>query len=464
MGRPSKRATKIRTADEFRAMASAIRAAAPPRASAPSDAWTVPQIVAARSAQMRGEFRIAAKMADAMRNDDALFVALTNRLAPQRSIGVTIRPAGDSARAATIAAEASALFGPSGVGLTAPTMLSVHAELVNHGVAFAHIERQPREDGSRVDVFVKHWPIEHVRYDTIARCFVTQAYTDEGAILSGVEIRHGDGEWCVFSAHETEPWRHGAILPGSGVWARHGFGNKDWSRGSATHGNAKVIGTLPEGMSLQSSSEENSRDAAAFLELIRAIATAEAPSGIKPFGSTIDYLTNTSRAWEVWKELVLSSEKAAARIYLGTDGTLGAAGGAPGVSIEDLFGVAETLVQGDLETIERCLLTGVLEPWTAINFGDSRLAPHRRYQIPRPEEDAAVEQTAKREVAFFDAIDRARASGMSITQAWVDATAARYRVVAPALAVAAPEPAVLRSISGRVVARAAPRDDDDRQG
>ena len=455
MGRPAKRATKVRHAEEFRALASVVRGT--PRASSPSESWSVAQIVAARAAQMRGEFRLAARLADAMRTDDALFVALGNRLAPQRSIGVAMAPAGDSARAAAIAAEASSLYGPNGIGLTAPTMLSIHAELVNHGVAFAHLEPQAREDGSRVDLFVRHWPIEHVRYDPIARCFTTWAEGENGAVLANVEIQHGDGEWCIIAAHETEPWKHGALLPAGIVWARHAFANKDWARGSSTHGNAKVIGTLPEGVPLQGSDGAPSDEASAFSELTRAIASAESPSGIKPFGSTIDYLVNSSRAWEVWKELVLSAEKAAARIYLGTDGTLGASGGAPGVSIEDLFGVAETLVQGDLETIERCLLTGVLEPWTALNFGDSRLAPHRRYLMPRPEEDAAVEQAAKREIAFFDAIDRARASGMAITQAWVDATAARYRVVAPSLAAATPEPAVMRNIAGQVVARSVPR-------
>ena len=75
--------------------------------------------------------------------------------------------------------------------------------------------------------------------------------------------------------------------------------------------------------------------------------------------------------------------------------------------------------------------------WTAINFGDSSLAPELRYQIPRPEEGGEVEALGKREGLFFDALDRAKALGFVIDQPWVDESAKRYRVTAPKL----PEPA-----------------------
>ena len=38
--------------------------------------------------------------------------------------------------------------------------------------------------------------------------------------------------------------KYGAIIAAAVIWARHAFAAKDWTMGSATHGNAKPIGTL----------------------------------------------------------------------------------------------------------------------------------------------------------------------------------------------------------------------------
>ena len=432
MARAPKRAQKIRRGGEFSGSAKGEKR--PPAGSGLLEGWTVEQIYAARSAQMRGQFRLAADMADAMRTDDALFTAYGNRLAPQRSIAVTVRPAVAKGKATSISEEAASLYGDSGIALTMATRLNVHGCLVNHGVAFLRLTRQVRDDGSRVDLYANFWPIRHVRWDEYRRGYFTRVEAADGSFAGGeVEIVHGDGEWIVVAVCEHEPWKHGAIVAAAVIWARHAFASTDWSAGSATHGNAKPVGTLPEGMALEESAGVLTREAAGFLELLQALASAQAPTGIKPFGSTIDYLVNSSQAWQVWKELVLVAEKAAARIYLGTDGTLGAAGGAPGVDISALFGVAATIVQGDLETIEAALATGLLDVWTAINFGDSSLAPELRYQIPRPEEEGEVEALGKRETLFHAAIKLARDNGFVVDQPWVDDVAARYRVTAPKL-------------------------------
>jgi len=432
MARAAKRAQKIRRSAEFSGSAKGEKR--PPAGSGLLEGWTVEQIYAARSAQMRGQFRLAADMADAMRTDDALFTAYSNRLAPQRSIAVTMRPASEKGKASSISEEAASLYGDSGIALTMATRLNVHGCLVNHGVAFLRLTRQVRDDGSRVDLYANFWPIRHVRWDEYKRGYFTRVEAADGSFTGGeVEIVHGDGEWIIVAVCEHEPWKYGAIIAGAVIWARHAFAAKDWTMGSATHGNAKPIGTLPEGMALEASEGVLTREAAGFLELLQAIASAQAPTGIKPFGSTIEYLVNDSQAWQVWKELVLVAEKAAARIYLGTDGTLGAAGGAPGVDIAALFGVASTIVQGDLETIEAALETGLLDVWTAINFGDSTLAPELRYQIPRPEEEGEVEALGKRETLFHAAIKLALENGFVVDQPWVDESAKRYRVTAPRL-------------------------------
>jgi hypothetical protein len=409
------------------------------------DAWSFGEIYAAREEQMLGQFVRPARMAEQMRTDDALAVAYENRLAPQRCIPVAIDPA-KGARGELIAGEAEALFGANGVGIHAETIADIHADLVNHGVAFGCNVATPREDGSRVDYEMRYWPIEYIRWDPVFRLFKARAdpntvqpgdipdspYNEYGFVGGfWIPVVHGDGRWVIFKKHDLEPFRkEAAILPAALVWARHAFAVRDWSRGSKAHGSAKVVGELPAGVPLQDAAGL-SAEAAAFIELLRSIASEDAPAGIRPAGSKVDFLTNNSTAWQVWSELATNAEKAAARIYLGTDGTLGSQGGAPGVDITALFGVAETKVSGDLEALQRGIDTGVIEPWCAINFGDSRLAPRRRYLIPNKQAAATTDDYAKRNAAYYAALVAAKNAGMTLSPIYVSELAAEYRVRVP---------------------------------
>lgn len=375
--------------------------------------------------QMRGSFRLPAKLAESMRTDDALFVAYQNRLAPQRCLKVALKPVARGA-GPKIANEADALFGNGGIAIHPDTVSDIVGCFVDHGVAFANLVCTPREDGSRVDVAVKFWPIEFVRWDSYQRCYLTQV---EGGIEE--PIVHGDGRWVIFQKHEHEPWKkEAALLAASLVWARHAFAIRDWAKGSVAHGNTKFVGELPEGVPLQKDNDL-SPEAAAMLELLRKLASVDVPIGLRPAGSKTDLISNSSTAWQVWNELVGNGEKAAARIYLGTDGVLGSNGGAPGVDIEELFGVSSTLVEGDVRCLDRGFQTGVIEPWCAMNFGDSSLAPKRSYQLPDADEQALVASLAEREAAFFATIKAARENGFAITQAYVDTIARQHRLDPP---------------------------------
>lgn len=447
MGRTSKRATKIRQGDEFSPARLAREVGAPRDSTSAVYSWSLEEIFNARNAQMRGDFRLAVRAAESMRTDDALFVAYSNRLDPLACVGVEIVPASDKGKAVSVAAEAEALFGQDGIGIAPGALADVEGCLVNHGVAFGVVTMTPREDGSRIDSRMSYWPIEHVRWDSNRRCFLTRvdgatvtaaeyASVDGAAVFStlDVPIVHGDGRWIVFSAHEHEPFKQtAALLPALIVWARHAFGSRDWTKGSVAHGAAKVVGEMPAGVALQSGKGELTAEAAAFLTLLRAIATGDAPVGIRPAGAKTEFLTNTSTAWQVWAELVSNAEKAAARIYLGTDGTLGSQGGAPGVDVTALFGVALTKVKGDAETIERALLTGLIEPWCAVNFGDSTLAPSRRYMLPDADEEAWRAAEGTRRQAFYADVAAAKAGGFVVNQDFVDAVARVHDVTAPTL-------------------------------
>lgn len=440
MGAPSRRARKIRTAKEFNTSRTASPLVAPLSSGGVAlTSWTLDSIFAARDAQLRGQFKLPARMAESMRTDDALAVALENRLAPQRCIKIGLTPA-NGARGASIASEAEALFGHTGVGISSDTRASIHACLTNHDVAFGVCVDTPREDGSRVDKEMRAWPIEHVRWDAVRCQYMTRvdpsSLTDaDGAVGSEVPIVHGDGRWVVFQRYELEPFKHAAILAAALIWARRAYAIRDWAKGSVAHGAAKVLGELPPGLPLQNQDGSLTAEADALLTLLRSVASDDSPVGIKPSGSTVDFMTNSSTAWQVWKELVENAERSAARIYLGTDGTMGTNGGAPGVDIASLFGVASTKVQGDLECISRGIQTGVIEPWCATNFGDSKLAPLHKYIIPDEDSDAARASEEKRRSAFFADIEQARKTGFVIDQSYADSVARTYAIDPPTLPV-----------------------------
>lgn len=432
MGRSGKRATKVRSSADFTGDVMRM-ALAKPRQNSSVFAWQLAQIYAARNAQMAGQFSLAAKLRDAMKTDDALFVAYTNRLAPVRCLKKSMRAARGSAEAESIANEGAALFGQEGIGLTQATESDILGSLVEHGVAFSVNDFVYRE--KRTDIFVRYFPTEHTRWDQWKQCFV--ARIDTLAANDGffeVDIRHGDGRWTIYAKHEHEPWKYGALAAASLVWSRHAFAVRDWAKGSAAHGNAKIVGELPAGVPLQ---DENgiTREAAAFLELLKALVSDDMPVGIRPAGSKADFITNNSTAWQVYAELINNAEKAAARIYQGTDALLGSQGGAPGVDIASLFGVATTLVQGDLQTLERGFREGVIEPWCALNFGDSTLAPRRVYLIPDADADAARESEAKRMKSLLDELKEQKDLGFDLSQEWVDGRAKVYGVSAPKLPV-----------------------------
>ena len=373
------------------------------------------------------------------------------RLAPVQGLDVRIE-AGRSGKGDTIATEAEALFGRQGIAISSETETTIRKHLVDHGVAFAVINRTVRADGSRVDYKVSAWPIEFVQWYPQLGCYVTQArflddvpedptrnapysYGAMAGIQPIVPIIHGDGRWVVFSKSEVLPHRDdAALLPASLVWARHAFAMRDWSKGSSAHGNPKVVGELPPETPLTDADKNLTSEAQEFLTLISAVASQDSPVGIRPANSKIEYITNPSRAWEVWAELADRAEKAAARIYLGTDGILGAQGGAPGVDVQALLGVASSKVESDLRAFEKGVQTGVISPWCAENFGSDVLAPLRTYEFPDADEMAVREDFAKRNAAFLADVKAARDAGFAITPEWAARIAEAHGVPCPPLA------------------------------
>jgi len=409
---------KVRKAEEFKGLPSY---SAPIRQLGPFS-WSLETIRSARDLQIRGDFYLPVRLAEAMRTDDALYVAYHNRIAPQSACGTRL-VAHDSTRGAMVARKAA-----NAVRIPRSVLEGIAGTMANHGIAIGYIEQETDDDGTCVNFRLTEWPLEHVKWDLSRNELWTRTKD-----LSRVPITHGDGRWVVFRKFIELPWTQEAcVLPGALIWAAHANGIKDWALASTSHGQAKIVGTLPEGLSLQDDGSLTP-EAAGFLSMMQDLISGEGGAGLAPFGSVVNFLSNGSTAWQVFSELILNREKAAARVYLGTDAMLGAAGGAPGVDIAQLFGVASTKIQGDFTAIEQALKTGVFEPWTAINEGDSRYAPHLAYELPDPDAKAKAAERQAKLTALLDTLDRYRALNLVLTQEIVNTLAVKLGVDTPPL-------------------------------
>jgi hypothetical protein len=409
--------------------------------------WSLEDIITGRDLQSAGRFGVPAEMNASMNADDAIYVAKQARTAPIEAMGVEVQPAGESGKAGRVAAQAAPLFGDGGTAMSKATEKSLNRDLADHGVAFGVNQWCLNQNGS-IGVVHQHWPIRDVDWDEGSERFLAQIRVDAdpppvaapasrsftGRILSSVPIVDGDGRWVIYQSQAHHSWQHdAAILPGSLVWARHAFGAGDWAAVSRSHGSPKWVGTLSEqGGPIQEKDEDGNivlgQAAKDMLGLMADLASLANAYGVKPHGSEAELIVNSSTAWQVFSELMTNAEKAAARIWTGTDALLGSQGGAPGIDISALFGVASTIIQGDLNTITRAFHRGVVVPWTALSFGSAALAPARVYQIPDPDLQRARVDYVSNETAYVAMIGARRAAQLLVDQRWLDETAKRLGV------------------------------------
>lgn len=408
-------ASVTRQAAEFQvARETAIRY---PRPRQPITSWDVQSIRSARDDQLLGWFQIPVRLAEASQTDDAIFNARSARIAPQDAISTRVVAAPGGQRLANRSAES--------IQIPKTVIKGIHGTLVDHGVAIGYVDWRSNSTGTQVDAVLSEWPLEFVRWNQSTSTLQTPIEMGSRP----VDIMHGDGTWIVFKSFDQRPWIHGAcVLPAAMIWAAHAEGLGDWSASSRAHGLAKVVGELGEGVVIRDDKGELTQDARDFLDLLLDVASGDSAAGIQPHGSKFDFLSNPSNAWEVFDRLTGNREKAAARVYLGTDAILGSVGGAPGVDIAALFGVATTKLQGDFATIERGLYTGLYQPWTAINTGDSRKSPRLEYLLPDPDADAKHEETAKNYDRLARIINGLRSQGMIVTQETVNNVATALSV------------------------------------
>lgn len=411
---------------------SAPLGARPPRRRDTIHSWSLERIRAARDAQLRGDFYLPAKLAEASRTDDAVFVSYHARVAPQAAIGTQVTPKPGQL------GERVAKKLRNNVTTAREVMQGIQGTMANHGVAFGYLVRELDAYGATISLTLKEWPIEHVKWSDADGAFITQTSCGEA-----VKITHGDGFWVVFSKFGEQPWKQEAcILPIALVWGAHANGLKDWAGSSASHGSPRVVGEMAEGVTLEDEAGQLSPEAQAFLSMLLDVVTGEAAAGVRPSGARTEFLSNGSTAWQVFKELIENRERAAARIYLGTDAILGAQSGAPGVDISALFGVASTKLQGDFLALENGINSGVYAVWTALHYTTASPSPCLTYLMPDTDSERKSEEQEKKRERLFAEVERRRGLGFTVDQEVVNDLARVYDVSpVPVLAESQPDPA-----------------------
>jgi hypothetical protein len=392
-----------------------------PPARAVSYMWELESIRRARSCQERGQFALPVELAAAIRTDDILFTAYQNRIGPQSVIATRLRPAPspEGPRLAALARE--------DVTIPRSTLGGIVGTLANHGIAIGYVTYRANHAGTRIKARLTEWPLGFVWWNPSEACLQTQ--TREGRTES---ITHGDGRWVIFRHLREEPWRQDAcILPAAFVWAAHAGGISDWAASGRAHGLAQIIGGLNAGTPTYSADGILSPQAKALLSLVQAFASGETNAGLKPEGTTVEFLSNKSTAWQVFEKQILSREKAGARIYLGSDAMLGAGSGAPGVDISALFGISTTRLQADLGTVELALNSGLYRPWTALHTLDPNAAPTFEYLLPDPDAAAKQEQAGEAHKRLYDTLDRMRANQVNIDQDVINGLSDSFGVSPP---------------------------------
>ncbi len=380
--------------------------------------WSLDAILEARTSQEIGRFELPVRLAEAFRRDDAMFNAYNARVDTQGSLRLRWQAVDSRAgKKACKLAGGTLASGADGLVLV-PSQVrkSILGTMANHGIAIGWVRNEAR--GDTIRSVLTEWPLEHVYWLRASRQLMTRVW-----MAQPTEIIHGDGRWVVFSKFAAQPWtQDAALLPGAFIYGSRWYGLRDWAQASAAHGSPKLIGELPEGVKIGHDGAI-SPEAQALLDTLSRLNSGEATAGIRPYGSKTEVLVSNDQSWQVFEKLITNRERAAARVYLGTDAILGAPGGAPGVDISMLFSVASTRIQGDLEALERGFREGVIAPWCKLHGIDEADAPVLEYEVPDPDADRKAEQTATAIERFSNSVTALKQAGMLVNQDAVDALA-----------------------------------------
>jgi hypothetical protein len=369
---------------------------------------------------MRGSFSQPALLWESCKTDARILSSVENRLAPHRGLSREISAKYGSG--SVIAKEATLHFCDDEI-LSPGAICDGFEDLAWAAFGVLHVDWIVNEDGSRLMPSLTAWPLECVRYDSFKNQLM--ALTETG----DVPIVHGDGRWIVVQKRQRKAWQSAAGKSAFMLFATRQLGIRDRSNSAESHGDDKWLGTLPEGIAL---------DSPEALKLLQELLKMYEPRRalVVPFGATVKRDEALAQNYQIFKELIESCDRDVQCVFLGQDGSMTNSGGNY-VKAWGLFGVRNDIIESDLSAMGRAISTGLLRPWSLVNFGRwDRL--QFKWLIPDADEDARRESIAKRHDDFDRIVKARRENGFVVDQAFCDALAAELGIATPALADATP--------------------------
>lgn len=391
-------------------------------------AWNVDRIRQARDDHALGVFATSGLLADGMLNDARIFSGALQRLGPLLGIPRQVLGGprwGGKGLAETVRAECEALFAPESTACGPGTLAAGFLSSAFMGVSILQNVWTPRADGSRIDVEVRPWPMQLAQWNEGLRRY--QLFSTEGTIT----VDPNDGKWIVIEPLGARGYLVGALRPLALAMADRGYAIRDRSNHSAAHGTVGVVGTLPEGVEIDSEQGKSFRRAIEMLHRARA-------GIVKPYGSAVDTFEPKTMSWQIFGQIIGSENS---DIMLTLNGIDGSTVYKP---ISQIDGVRYDLVRLELGAATTQYNAGLVKPWTRYNFGDDpSIVPRLGWLVPDPREQERLDALGRRHQAFTMALQGYRKSGVVVDQPFVDRLAAAFGVEAPKLAPVAPVAAAL---------------------
>lgn len=224
-----------------------------------------------------------------------------------------------------------------------------------------------------------------------------------------VELKHGDGQWVLYTPRGLDrAYMMGRVRSLYVPWLIRQWGWRDWARYDEVHGLPIRKAHVP--------TNAQDDDKARFLRECAALGSESVVrlprdiQGGEETGFDLTLLEATGTSYESFGALMTEANSCLAINILGQNLSTEVKGGsfAAATSHSD---VEAALVVRDAFALEACFKTGVLQPFTALNFGNPEMVCVAHYKTEPPED---AELTAKTTKELGDGISALTAAGVKV--------------------------------------------------
>lgn len=333
--------------------------------------WSVSAIRRAMRAHEGGDFALSGALADHIRSDDRVQMALESRTLGVLGLPFVMQP-GPSRRkkdAAAVAASAAASWAD-----LSPDDAIADAVDWFHIMGFAVMELGWAHDAERDEVLPTDVVVHHPSFTR------WNPATSRFAVFTAAgweEVTPGDGRWVLLAKKRSRPWMAGTLRALAIPTILRGLCRLDWAARAEFEATGIKKASVPE--------KADEKVLAKFLAEVRRIG-ARGTLRLPP-GFDFDVVKVDAAATQVFQALIEHCEKAITLAVLGQNLTSQNEGGsyaAAGVHAKVLL----DRIKADVAALRRTLGAQVLRPWASYNVegADTSLVPVPTWDTTPPED------------------------------------------------------------------------------